>query len=131
MKTITACCIVPLSLGALLLSVGNCSGMMNPHHLPDTAVALSMRDCLRCHDTGKAAGICPGDFCLDSRGTYPPVGKESSYAPVSELEKADSMLEEERVSCLSCHDLTKRRPHVIRDGHKLCLICHTSLNAKR
>jgi hypothetical protein len=131
MRVITGWCIASVTLMISLLSVRVSSSKLNPDHLSDAAGLLSMRDCLGCHEKARGDTICLGDYCLYGRSKYPPVGKEKAYASLSELEKADCILEEGRVSCLSCHDLTKPPPHVIREGHKLCLICHTRLNAGR
>lgn len=131
MRAITGWCIVSVTLMILLLSVRVSSSKLNPDHLSDAAGLLSMRDCLGCHEKAEGDTICLGDYCLNGRSKYPPVGKEKAYASLSELGKADCMLEDGRVSCLSCHDLTKPAPHVIRDGHQLCLICHIRLTASR
>ena len=58
---------------------------------------------------------------------YPPAGKEDDFADVAAVKQAGSVLEDGRVSCLTCHDLTKPPPHLIREGYKVCLICHISL----
>lgn len=125
--------IIPaLASGVMLALCGN-----NPYHQQDAAGLLRMQDCLECHDLtmGKAVSICTGDDCLHSRShslmhRYPPIGKEQDYAPVSEIESAGSFLEDGKITCLSCHDLTKPPPHLIREGDQLCLTCHKSLNSQ-
>ena len=97
---------------------------------------LNMRDCLKCHNkgTGPPVVICLGDNCLYSKThslmhQYPPPGKERYYAPRSEIEKAGCILENGKITCLSCHDLTKPPPHVIKDGDALCVLCHINLKS--
>jgi hypothetical protein len=114
-------------------SVSICSSN-NPYHMSEAAAVLTMRECMKCHEKTamKPVTICLGDNCLYSNShslmhPYPPAGKESEYADIAEIEKAGCVLENGRVSCLSCHDLTKPPPHLIRDGDKLCYICHIHL----
>ncbi|OGT98150.1 MAG: hypothetical protein A2079_03510 [Geobacteraceae bacterium GWC2_48_7] len=125
--------IIPALAGGVMLTLcGN-----NPYHQKDAAGLLRMQDCLECHNIkmGKPVSICIGDDCLYSKNHsvmrhYPPIGKEKDYAPASEIESAGSFLEEGKITCLSCHDLTKPPPHLIREGDKLCLICHKSMNSR-
>ena len=124
--------IVALASGTMLSLCGN-----NPYHQKEAARMLRMQECLVCHDgnMGKPVSICTGDDCLYSKThslmhRYPPIGKEKDYATVIEIEQAGCYLEEGKITCLSCHDLTKPSPHVIRDGDKLCLTCHKSLKSK-
>jgi hypothetical protein len=112
--------------GAVISFCGN-----NPFHATKAAGILTMRECLECHNglMGKAIHVCLGNNCLYTRNhslmhRYPPVGKEGRYAPVEEIERAGCILEDGKITCLSCHDLTKPPPHTIRNGDQLCLICH-------
>jgi hypothetical protein len=117
------------------LGVALCFATDNPYHVSAVG-ALSMQECMNCHDKGsqKRVVICLGDNCLYSQShslmhRYPPRGNESRYAPVSDIEKAGCILENGKVSCLSCHDLTKPAPHLILEGDKLCQICHINLKS--
>lgn len=109
----------------------------NPYHQKEAADLLRMQDCLKCHNVkmGKPVTICTGDNCLYSKThslmhRYPPIGKEKDYASVSIIERAGCFLEEGKITCLSCHNLTKPSPHLIREGDELCLICHKNLESK-
>jgi hypothetical protein len=126
--------IFSVSIMGILFGAGICLGVVNPYHLSNATDVLAMRDCMKCHDknTKRPVTICLGDNCLYSgdhslKHRYPPIGKEKDYAPVSEIEKAGCFLENGTITCLSCHDLTKPPPHLIKDGDQLCLICHTNL----
>jgi predicted CXXCH cytochrome family protein len=118
--------IVALASGIILCFCGN-----NLYHQNQAAGILSMEECINCHDgiTGKAIAICLGKECLFIKdhslmSNYPPPGKESDYATVSEIERAGCILENGKTTCLSCHNLTKPPPRLIRDGANLCVICH-------
>jgi hypothetical protein len=115
-----------LSGGAILSFCGN-----NPLHQSQAAGVLTMKECLSCHNgmVGRAISVCLGNECMYTRnhsimGSYPPHGKERAYASVKEIQDAGCILEDGKVTCLSCHDLTKPPPHIIRDGDRLCFICH-------
>jgi hypothetical protein len=118
--------VVALAGGAVLSFCGN-----NPLHQSQAAGVLTMQECLKCHNSmvGRTISVCLGSECLYTRShsimhRYPPPGKEKGYAPVQEILDAGCILEDGKVTCLSCHDLTKPPPHTIREGDKLCLICH-------
>ena len=104
----------------------------NRYHQSKAAGMLSIKDCLLCHDglTGKAITICLGKECLlknnhSIMNQYPPPGKEKRYASKSEVERAGGLFENGKTTCLSCHNLTKPPPHLIRDGKGFCMTCHT------
>jgi len=112
-------------------------GEANPYHLSQGRGVLTMQQCLDCHDSSptKPVYICLGDMCLYSRNhsllrNYPPAGKEKDYATVSEIQEAGCVLENGKTTCLSCHDLTKPEPHLIRKGDLLCFICHKALRPR-
>lgn len=115
------------SIGAVLSFCGN-----NPFHEKQAAGVLTMKQCLDCHNgfMAKAIEICLGSECMYTKNhpimhIYPPAGKEKRYAPLSEILQAGCVLEEGKLTCLSCHDLTKPPPeHTIRPGDQLCYICH-------
>lgn len=115
-----------LTIGTVVCFCGN-----NLNHRAKAGGVLSMQECLSCHNgvTGKAIAVCLGKECLLKKNhslmnIYPPPGKERWYAPASEVERAGGFLENGKTTCLSCHDLTKPPPRLIREGDKLCLICH-------
>ena len=134
-KTINV--IVGISIiAAFIIFLNNKSIGENPYHLKDASDIITMKDCLKCHDvtTKIKIRICTGDNCLYSKSHslmhhYPPIGKEKDYATLTDIEKAGCILENDKVTCLSCHDLTKPPPHLIQDGDKLCLICHKNLRS--
>lgn len=125
--------ILPALAGCFMLALcGN-----NPYHQQDAAGLLRMQECLECHNIkmGKPVSICIGNDCVYRKNhsvmrPYPPFGKEKDYSPISEIENAGSYLEEGNITCLSCHDLTKPRPHLIRQGDQLCLMCHRGFRSK-
>jgi hypothetical protein len=106
-------------------------------HQQQASGILTMQECLKCHDgiTGKLITVCLGNECLYLKEhslmhQYPPPSKQNDYASVVEIESAGCILEAGKVTCLSCHDLTKPPPHLIQEGDKLCLICHKNLRSK-
>lgn len=118
--------LLTLTGSAVLSFCGN-----NPFHQREAVGMVTMEQCLKCHGSamGKAISICLGDKCLYTRNhsimhPYPPRGKAMRYASVAEIQQAGCILEDGKTTCLSCHDLTKPPPHVIREGDQLCLICH-------
>lgn len=123
--------LVLLAIGALTGGTILCFCGNNQYHQNHAAGVLSMKECMRCHDgiTGKVIVICLGKECLFKKNHslmsyYPPPGKERFYATISEIERAGCILENGKTTCLSCHNLTKPPPRLIRDGAKLCVICH-------
>lgn len=106
----------------------------NLEHRTVASGLLTMAECLACHTDGdvKPINVCLGDHCLYAENhpllhLYPPPGKERSFAMAGEITQAGCILEEGRITCLSCHDLTKPAPHLIRTGDALCLICHRDM----
>lgn len=119
-------------LVALLSLLRTATG--NIYHETEASGILTMAQCLKCHDgsTGKLITICLGRDCLYLRNhsmmhPYPPATKVNDYASRAEIEQAGCVLEEGKITCLSCHDLTKPAPHLIKSGDQLCLICHKNL----
>jgi hypothetical protein len=119
--------LVAVAAGTAILSF--CGS--NSYHKTLAAGVVSMQDCMECHSgaVGKAVSICLGNECLYSNNhslmhPYPPINKAADYAPLGDIEKAGCVLENGKITCLSCHDLTKPPPHLIREGDKLCSICH-------
>lgn len=113
------------------------SAVGNTYHESQAAGILTMAECLKCHDgsTGKMIALCLGNECLYLNNhslmhPYPPARKANDYASRADIEQAGCILENGKVTCLSCHDLTRPPPHLIRDGDQLCLICHKNLRGR-
>ncbi|GFO55793.1 hypothetical protein GMSM_28000 [Geomonas sp. Red276] len=109
----------------------------NTYHQSQASGILTAEDCLQCHDgiTGRLITLCLGDQCLYLQNhsilhPYPPVRRAAEYASRAEIEAAGCMLEDGKVTCLSCHNLTKPPPHLIRDGDELCYICHKTFKPR-
>lgn len=108
----------------------------NLDHLTSASGILTMQECLECHEaSARPVSICLDDHCLYTKNhslmhTYPPPGRETEYASKAEIEQAGCVLEGGKVTCLSCHDLTKPPPHLIREGDELCYICHLALRSQ-
>lgn len=109
-------------------------GEANLDHLTSANGILTMQECLACHAEGSThpVAICLDDHCLYTNDhslmhPYPPAGKETDYVPTAQILAAGCVLEEGKITCLSCHDLTHPAPHLIRDGDELCAICHRLL----
>ena len=89
--------------------------------------------CIACHDglTASDAHFCTVE-CGFGRShsiskEYPPRSKESSFAPVESLQKKGIRLFNGKVSCVSCHDLTKSTKYnlIMEDsGSAICFACH-------
>lgn len=89
--------------------------------------------CIACHDGLTASSV---HFCTVECGfgsshpisrEYPPRSKETSYAPVESLDEKGIRLYDGKVSCVSCHDLTKTTKYhlIVNDGGKtFCFMCH-------
>ncbi|HJV64921.1 MAG TPA: hypothetical protein VJ550_04235 [Geomonas sp.] len=127
--------LVVIALVAVLSLLRTAAG--NIYHESEASGILTMAECLKCHDgtTGKMITVCLGNDCLYLRNhsmmhPYPPAAKVNDYASRTEIEQAGCVLEDGKITCLSCHDLTKPAPHLIRSGDQLCLICHKNLRGK-
>jgi hypothetical protein len=123
--------ITVLTSGAVLSLCGN-----NSFHQRYAGNILTMGECLNCHGglMGKTITLCTGKECLYTKNhsimhPYPPVGKTREYASVSEITQAGCLLENGKITCQSCHDLTKPPPHTIQEGSNLCTICHINLKS--
>jgi len=111
----------------------------NPYHMTQAAQVFTYKECLTCHAEGmkKGVSICLGENCLYSKDhslmhRYPPVGKEKDFAPIHEVERLGAIFEDGKITCLSCHDLSKPPPHLIRERERdqICLVCHISFIPK-
>jgi hypothetical protein len=110
------------------------SGAANSYHLTDGSSILTMEQCLNCHDASSKMPIyiCTGTMCLYSKShslmrPYPPTRRTTDYSTLAEITEAGCVLEGGKTTCLSCHDLTKPAPHLVREGDALCYICHKNL----
>ncbi len=126
--------IASLASGAMQALYAN-----NPYHLSQAAGLLTYKECLTCHVKGmkKGVSICLGKDCLYTNNhsllhRYPPVGKEKDYAPIGEVERLGAVFEDGKITCLSCHELTKPPPHLIREQERdqICLMCHIGFISK-
>ncbi|MBU5614111.1 hypothetical protein KOL99_14355 [Geomonas sp. Red51] len=111
-------------------------GEANVYHQTSANHILTMAECMACHseDSTRPVSICLDDHCLYSNDhpvlrRYPPPAKADKFAPVSDLLAAGCVLEDGKITCLSCHNLTKPAPHLVRDGDELCYICHRYLRS--
>lgn len=122
--------LLAVALGGFFLRMGEA----NIDHLTSASGILTMQECIACHSEGTThpVAICLDDHCLYTNDhslmhRYPPLGKELEYAPAAEIIAAGCILEDGKITCLSCHDLTQPAPHLIRTGDQLCGICHRLL----
>ncbi|WP_136523758.1 hypothetical protein [Geomonas ferrireducens] len=123
--------LLAVALGAFLFLR---MGEANIDHLTSASGILTMQECIACHSEGSThpVAICLDDHCLYTNDhslmhRYPPLGKEMEYASAAEVLAAGCILEDGKITCLSCHDLTQPAPHLIRAGDQLCGICHRLL----
>ena len=110
------------------------NGEANSYHLTDGSSMLTMQECVNCHDSSSKMPVyvCTGTMCLYSKNhslmrPYPPARRTKEYSSLVEIMEAGCVLEGGKTTCLSCHDLTKPPPHLIREGDALCYICHKNL----
>lgn len=92
--------------------------------------------CLTCHDGAIAKNITPctkSSCLLDPNAshpvfrTYPPDGKESEFAPSSQVEAAGIKLTNGKITCISCHNLIIQEDfHLVMENwrSRLCKTCH-------
>lgn len=120
--------VVTLIGGTILCFCGN-----NLYHQRFASRILSFDECLYvgCHGNskGKYITLCFGKECLLNNShsilnQYPPPGKEKEFAPVSNVEWEGGIFENGKTTCLSCHNLTRPPPHLLKDGEEFCIICH-------
>ncbi len=111
-------------------------GEANIYHQTSAKYILTMAECMVCHseDSARPVSICLEDHCLYTNKhpvlrSYPPRRKAERFTPISENLEAGCVLEDGKITCLSCHDLTRPAPHLIRNGDELCYICHRYLRS--
>lgn len=112
-------------------------GEANIYHQTRADHILTLSECMACHSGGSSnrpVSICLNDHCLYTNDhpvlrSYPPAKNAYKFASAAEIQAAGCILENGKVTCLSCHDLTKPPPHLIRDGDELCYICHKYLRS--
>lgn len=120
--------------GALLAVVGIGAGEnLVSHHGLMVAVDAAAGSCLACHDGRLARGrnVCLEKCSFSTAHSilkrYPPPGKERYYAPLESLASRGIQLEDGKVSCISCHDLSNPgKDHLVMENRqsRLCLSCH-------
>lgn len=106
-----------------------------PHH--DNLVNHEdPRVCLTCHSGLISQNVipCTKNSCLlDPNSShpifkrYPPVGKESEFAPPAQVEAAGVKLINGEVTCISCHNLINQEEfHLVMENtrSRLCKTCH-------
>ncbi len=132
MKLLACVCIL---MGQFLFWVISLYAQEVPHH-GYLAYMDRPKLCLSCHDGTIAENISPCtqlSCLLDKKSShpvfkkYPPIGKESEYAPVFEVKAAGIPLIDGEVTCVSCHNLMNQQsPHLIMEDwrSRLCTTCH-------
>lgn len=89
--------------------------------------------CLSCHDGVSASSVstCITECTvLDSHpigNAYPPAGKEAKFVPFDDALDSGIRFQDEKVACVSCHDLINQAESHLRmpnDGSALCAACH-------
>lgn len=86
--------------------------------------------CLSCHDgtMGKDIEYCKQDcssHSIHSVGkNYPPRGMQSEYAPAAWLSKSGIRLVDNKISCISCHNLLNQEKYHLAVTNDLCISCH-------
>ena len=105
-----------------------------PHH--QFLVKLDEpRKCLTCHDGVISPNIspCTTDCAINPSAShpvfkqYPPAGKESEFHPRAQVEAAGLNLQNNEVTCISCHNLMIKEKHHLIIGEarsRLCMTCH-------
>lgn len=107
----------------------------NLAHQSSACGILTAEECLACHSAASSTrpvSICLTDHCLYTNEhpvlrRYPPYGKEFDFASVAEITMAGCVLQDGKITCLSCHNLTRPIPHLIKTGDQLCYLCHRYL----
>ena len=96
-----------------------------------------VQKCIDCHyglENDSKNSRCSKNCMIDPGSShpiakkYPPKGKEKQYIPIKQLRKTGLVkLQDGKITCLSCHDLTNNIPYhtVVEDrGTRLCKLCH-------
>jgi hypothetical protein len=103
------------------------------HHGLEVVADAPAAECIVCHDGFTATYIT---MCVDGcnvRNThpvlrdYPPSGKERDYTPLETISAQGVVLEDGKITCVSCHELRNNsRCHLRFDnyGSGLCFSCH-------
>lgn len=107
----------------------------NLAHQNSASGILTAEQCLACHSgasSTRPVSICLTDHCIYKNEhpvlrCYPTSGKELEFATVAEIKQAGCVLQDGKITCLSCHNLTRPIPRLIRNGDQLCYICHKQL----
>lgn len=103
------------------------------HHGLEVKITADLSDCIVCHDgmVGPTVSICTVDCKFTSPHSilkeYPPFGKEQEYAPADKLAAKGIILQNHKVTCVSCHNLKNpQKYHLVMEnnGSALCYACH-------
>lgn len=96
----------------------------------------SAQHCLSCHDGALAshAATCTVQCGFSASHSilkpYPPRGKERQFAPLQSILKKGIKLENQKVTCISCHNLQGTVKYLlVVDNSKsdLCITCHIKM----
>ncbi len=115
---------------ALLLSGSPLFAAIVEHHGNAVESETDHSECLSCHDgtVGKQIQYCMQDcasHAVHSVGrTYPPRGMQHEYATPGWLQNRGIRLFDNKVSCISCHDLAKQGKYHLAVETGLCQTCH-------
>lgn len=101
------------------------------HHGFPVDTETSVTGCLSCHDgvESTTVAICTKDCSAMTphpvQKHYPPQGREQTFTPATIVKARGIKLPEEKVVCVSCHDLqNKENKHLVNCGGDLCSTCH-------
>ena len=130
-------CVCLLLVCVNIILIGNISlNAQEVLHNDNLVDSNDPKGCLTCHNGTIARNISPCtkvSCLLDPRSShpvfkkYPPAGKESDYAPSSQVEAAGIKLKNGEVTCISCHNLMNQQEfHLVMENNdsRLCKTCH-------
>ncbi len=124
-------------LGALLCFVAAYAGAGEITHRGVKAdPSGSAQHCLSCHDGALAshAATCTVQCGFSSSHSilkpYPPTAKEREFAPLQSILRKGIKLENQKVTCISCHDIRGSGKYLLVIDNKnsaLCRACHVKM----
>jgi hypothetical protein len=108
------------------------------HHGKTVNGEGSAADCLTCHDGSnepQRRGLITPRRSHRVLIKYPPPGRGLAFKPLQEVLAAGMKLENDMVTCISCHDLNNpEKNHLAFEtnttgfAQKLCYVCHLDIN---